>query len=207
MSDYFDFTLDIFDEPTQRVSVLKQLKTETFIHDILRKFPDLSDARLEQYGLFLRGHHRPLALKKSLLEQNIQSGDRLTFGWLQGVSTQMPKGKKGALKQGGKLLIAETKQTVSIDWQPFVIGRKTAGGKSNDLIGIDLTGFTNARRVSRNHARIIFVNNKPMLESLETRNPTYLNGLNIEVGKKIGLSHKDVIEISTGRIQLVYLSE
>ncbi len=206
MSDYIKLKLDVFDEPTQNISALRNLTVDEFKGEILRKFQDLNQSDKGFYGLFLVGSHRPLDSKRSLLELNIQNGDRLTFGWLNGASSKRNGGKiLLPVECKGKIVVYENRSVSAIAWQPFIIGRKTAEGKNNALIGVDCKGLTNDRRVSRNHAQILFVDGQYYLESLEEKNPTYLNGDKIAVHQKVLLNHEDVIEISTGKVRLKFL--
>ncbi len=208
MSEYIKLKLDVFDEPTQNISALRNLSIVELKGEILRKFQDLSHSDGDSYGLFLLGSHRPLEDKKSLQELNIQNGDSLTFGWVTGAASKRNGGKQ-LLPVGctGKIVVQENKTTTVVGWQPFIIGRKTAGGKKNELIGIDCTGLTNDRRVSRNHAQILFADGAYYLVSLEERNPTYVNGKKLKVNEKIRLNHEDRIEVSTGRIQLIFVEK
>ena len=212
MGDYVKLKLEIFDEPVQNISVLKSLSVYELMQEVLRKFPDLKHSGVSRYRLYLKGNHRPLLQTKSMLALNLQDGDNLRFGWSSGTLTMAREGE-GPEKYpiphhlNALLLVAESRKRLKIRWQPFIIGRKTAGGKQNDLIGADLTGLSQDRRVSRSHAQIAVEGSSFVLESLAARNPTYLNQEKLQPGQRVRLMNGDQIDISTGRISIKFLLE
>lgn len=208
MGEYVKLKLEIFDEPVQNISVLKSLSVYELMQEVLRKFPDLKHSGPNRYRLYLKGNHRPLLQTKSMLGLNLQDGDNLRFGWSSGtLATEGPEKYPVPQSLSGLLFVGESRKRLKIRWQPFMIGRKTAGGKYNDLIGADLTGLAQDRRVSRSHAQILVEGSSFVLESLAARNPTYLNREKLQLGQRVKLMNGDQIEISTGRIPIKFLLE
>lgn len=206
MSDYFDITLNIFDESPQRVSVQRQLMADELVDEIIREFSDLDKESKSRYGLFIHGSLKPLQLDMTLRNLNIQSGDVLDFGWLPKESE--PSDGRRPIHPAVEAILVEkgARRRFPIAWQPFVIGRVSRSSRAKQLVGVDLSGYPNDRRVSRRHAVIREAEGRFYIESMESRNPTFLNDKKLPFGAKKLLQSGDTIEIGTSKIVLEFFA-
>jgi pSer/pThr/pTyr-binding forkhead associated (FHA) protein len=90
-----------------------------------------------------------------------------------------------------------------ITWQPAVIGRADRNDPSkNRLLALDLSGLRGGEYVSRLHACIIERGDQYLVESLNLRNPTYLNDEELEYATSYVLQPGDRLRV--GRITLIF---
>lgn len=93
-----------------------------------------------------------------------------------------------------------TEHSMPLTQPTVIIGRKDPRlGKHLDL---DLTELDTATTVSRNHASIMFEDQRFYLRDLNSRNKTRLNGQQLEPAQKVPLRHEDTI--SFGSVHMTF---
>lgn len=200
MSDYLELVFDVFDETGQRASVLKTLRVVDLMDEIVIEFDELDPDAPVAYGLYLEGSDRQLELGQTLLDQGVQPGDRLIFGWAR----DLFRAQRRPVTTPGQATLQELNSRVMfpIEWQPAIIGRPDADQTHNALLTANLEWLSNSHRVSRQHAQISERDGKYFLESLEANNPTFINRETLEIGKKYALSTGDQIALGHSGITL-----
>ena len=193
----------IYPVDVQRAKVKNTLSANELIQEILNEFGDETENRPENYLIFRGDNQKPLAGKQALALQGVREGDTLIFTSLSEAQRQNLGHSFSAY-----LLLAGTNERFDIAWQPAIIGRPDPVNKSqNDLLAVNLDGFKNSLRVSRQHAQIKVKKGKYLLQSLAERNPTYLNGEQLEINRYYPLQPQDVIRIGYSQIELVFFRE
>jgi hypothetical protein len=88
-------------------------------------------------------------------------------------------------------------------WQPAIVGRRDYNNPSNNrLLAVDLEEIEDLPTVSRHHACITMENGSFFLETIQARNPTYLDGARLEQGGRYPLSAGSSIQV--GRVSLTF---
>lgn len=88
-------------------------------------------------------------------------------------------------------------------WQPAIVGRRDYNDPSNNrLLAVDLEEIEDLPTVSRHHACVTMANGSFFLETIQARNPTYLDGARLEQGVKYPLSAGSSIQV--GRVSLTF---
>lgn len=202
MDDYLELTFDIFDETGQRASVRPSLRVAQLIDAVLSEFSDLEAGDPAAYALSLAGSPVPLDPHASLIDQGIQSGDRLVFGWAQKAHAS----PRHPLSQPGKVALKEagSGRLFPITWQPARIGRPDTG-EHNELLAVDLSWLPSAVSVSRQHAQVIEREGVYFLEVLAAHNVTRLNGRPLAQGSATRLANGDRIELGQGGVVLILM--
>ena len=193
----------IYPVEVQRAKVKGNLSANELIQEILNEFGDETENRPENYLLFRGENQKPLAGKQELVLQGVREGDTLVF-------TSLSEAQRQNLGQSfsAYLQMRGTSDKFEIAWQPAIIGRPDPINKSqNDLLAVNLDGFPNSLRVSRQHAQIKVKKGKYLLQALADRNPTYLNGKQLEINKSYPLQTQDVIRVGYSQIELVFFRE
>jgi pSer/pThr/pTyr-binding forkhead associated (FHA) protein len=205
MAEYFDVVFDIFDETGQRASVRTDLTVGHIIEAVLLEFEGLDGQAPARYALYKGTDPRPLERHKTLPDQGVQPGDRLTFGWTRDPLRQLrrPLAARGRLS----LLEASTQVAFPIEWQPAIIGRPDADAAHNELLAADLQWLEGSRQVSRRHARITEREGQYYIEPLADRNPTLLNGRRLSFGRPEPLRAGDIIGLGGSGIRLEVIIE
>jgi hypothetical protein len=205
VSEYLTLTFDVFDETEQHASVRRGLTVAQLIREIIDEFEDLDGRRPDLYGLYPEGRQRPLEPSKTLTEQGVQPGDRLVFAWARDPLRQLRR----PLTHGPQFALQEASSQVlfALEWQPAIIGRPDADAAHNELLAANLKWLPGALRVSRRHARITEQNGTYYLESLAEKNPTFLNGQRLSLGRKYHLRAGDTIGLGASNIQLVFVRQ
>ena len=86
-------------------------------------------------------------------------------------------------------------------WQPAIIGRKDHRNPSNNkLLAVDLEDAEDLPTVSRHHACITLREGSFFIETIQARNPTFLDETRLKPGIKYPLAAGSVIQI--GRLTL-----
>jgi len=89
----------------------------------------------------------------------------------------------------------------------FVLGKRSVlvGRRSREVNpGIDLTDLDPQLVSSRKHALIAPENQDYLLQALETKNGTFVNGVEITAGQKHHLKNRDVIQFGFRGVQLTF---
>ncbi|MFM8320169.1 MAG: FHA domain-containing protein [Chloroflexota bacterium] len=203
MDDYLELTLDVFDERGQRAAVRGTLTAGQMIEEIVREFEGLQPGEAGAYALSLAGAAGALDPRRGLIEQGVQTGDRLVFGWAQ----KAPTAVRRPFAQPGRAALRElaSGKVFVLAWQPARIGRPDSDAQHNELLAVNLDGLPNAGRVSRSHAQVTERDGVYFVEALSGQNPTRLNGSPLAQGQPARLAHGDRIELGLSGISLVFL--
>lgn len=88
-------------------------------------------------------------------------------------------------------------------WQPAIVGRRDYNDPSNNrLLAVDLEEIEDLPTVSRHHACVTMEKGSFFLETIQARNPTYLDGARLEQGVKYPLAAGSSIQV--GRVSLTF---
>ena len=88
-------------------------------------------------------------------------------------------------------------------WQPAIVGRRDHNDPSNNrLLAADLEDIEDLPTVSRHHACITMKGGSFFIETIQARNPTYLDGLRLEQGLLYPLSAGSSVQV--GRVSLPF---
>lgn len=104
-----------------------------------------------------------------------------------------------------RVFVVEKQKLLEFDvnWQPAIIGRRDHRNPSkNRLLAIDLEGVEDLPTVSRHHACITSSGGKFFIEQIQERNPTYVDGRELDPNTKSALPAGSVIQI--GRVSLTF---
>lgn len=204
MSEYLELVLDIFDEVGQQASVIKSITVAELIEEIVSEFTELNSASPRAYGLFADGNERQLDLWKTLIEEDIHPGDKLTLGWAR--DPFQFKRQSVSYPNRASLIGETTRAEFHIKWQPAIIGRSDSDPTHNALLVANLEWFPRGHRVSRHHAQITESDGIYFLESMAPKNPTFLNGEGLTAGQKVQLANGDRITLGFSNIELLFVS-
>lgn len=193
---------DLFDEVNQEASLRRNISVRTLIADTVREF-SLPEAN---YSFRLANGKTPLDFEKTIDQLGIQTGAQLIFQReRRGVGRSSNRAASiGALSGKREAYIkAENGQIFEITYQPAIIGRPDAAGNTtSQSLAIDLSGFEEARSVSRRHASMTERNGNYFVESLSEHNLVQVNEDPVEVGERRRLADGD--EILVGKIPLTF---
>jgi len=203
MDDYLDLTFDIFDETDQSASVRMSLTVEQLIAEVLQEFEGLERSNPAAYALTLEGSQSALDARRTLVEQGVQNGDHLVFGWVQKSGEALRQPLQGTT--GVALQEASTGSLYPITWQPARIGRPDSDPAHNELLAVNLEWLPAGRSVSRRHAQITERAGAYYLESLTPQNPTILNGKALAPGQIAYLNPGDRITLGHNNIELTFI--
>jgi hypothetical protein len=197
---------DLFDNAEQEASVRENLPVRTLIEETLKEFNLPEDAL---YALRIEGSGRVLDGEKTLEQQGVKTGERLTF------SRERRAPRREAAIGGGasRILFTTSKrpyfredsrgEMFNIEFQPAIIGRPDQNNPaSRELLAVNLESYEGAKSVSRYHARVTEDQGQFYLESLAEHNPAYLNGSIVRFGEKRVMYPGDKIRI--GQITLTF---
>ncbi len=204
-------TSELFDEANQEASVRANLAARTLMAEIRKEF-NLPEGN---YTLRLQNTPKPLDLEKTLDQLGIQTGAVLLFNRERRPPQRARPAAPAGAAAGGlsrKMFVGPNKPFLrdeatghlfEIDWQPAIIGRPDANNPASaDLLAVNLGQLEEAKSVSRQHARISEQNGQYFLESMNERNPTFLNDSTVQVGERRMLQTGNKIRV--GRISLVF---
>jgi hypothetical protein len=116
----------------------------------------------------------------------------------RGVRVRLSKGFK-------RVYLQETRFLSEFDlmWQPAIIGRRDSRNPSkNRLLAVDLDELEEDSTVSRHHACITEQGGSFFIESVNARNPTFLNDARLRMGTKYPLPPGARIQV--GRMNLLF---
>lgn len=197
---------ELFDDNArQEASVRQNVTIRGLIEEIRREFSLLEG----NYILLARGSEAPLPPDQTLEQLGIQTGSELTF------DRERRRLSQRMVVRGGQVFqpLSATSQAIlreegtgalfEIAWQPAVIGRADANNPATgSMLAVDLSSHTEARSVSRQHARITEQGGQFFLEGIAARNPTFLNDHQMLPGERRALQHGDQIRV--GKVVLVF---
>ncbi len=201
-----NLTLDI--RPNEigekQVNVRSSLLVANLLADVQDKFnlDGTLELRLEEGG-------DPLQLDRPLEPQGVADGGMLICERLMedtGTVDAIARGQREYFTEKfERVYITEQRTRTEYDlaWQPAIIGRKDHRDPSkNKLLAVDLEGVEDLPTVSRHHAAITVRGGSFFIETIQARNPTYLDGSPLKPGIRYPLSAGSVIEV--GRISLTF---
>jgi hypothetical protein len=152
---------------------------QAFIEEILRKF----EFAKEDYSLFRMGQEEPLDPGRTLAQYGLKNGDELIIrksppALKSRILTAIETGDRAPMSGSYGAYLEEERHGLifEIQWQPAIIGRIYQMNPSqNKLLAIDLSGVEGSEFVSRHHACVSEKGGQFFIESLNPRNPTYIN--------------------------------
>ena len=206
MSTYLSLLIDlnaIYPVPIQNAKVKSSLTVNQLIKEILNEFGDETSSRPENYRLFRKDDVKPLGGKESLTLQGVRDRQTLIF-------TSISEAQRQNLGQSTSayLLMTNSGDKFPIKWHPAIIGRPDFNNRSqNDSLAVNLEGYENSSKVSRQHAQIKFRKGRYVLQALSERNPTILNGRRLEANKLYPLENSDEIRLGFSQIELKFFVE
>jgi hypothetical protein len=104
-----------------------------------------------------------------------------------------------------RVYLSEDRTMTEFDlaWQPAIVGRRDYNNPSNNrLLAVDLEEIEELPTVSRHHACVTLEKGTFFLETIQARNPTYLDGTRLEQGLKYPLAAGSSIQV--GRVSLTF---
>jgi hypothetical protein len=125
-----------------------------------------------------------------------------------GTLDAIQRGVRNRLTKGFKrVYLQETRFLSEFDlvWQPAIIGRRdTRNPSKNRLLAVDLDELEEDSTVSRHHACITEQNGSFFIESINARNPTFLNDARLRMGMRYPLPPGARIQV--GRMNLLFFT-
>lgn len=196
---------DLFDDSQQEASLRKNISVRTLLSEIQREF-ELPEAN---YTIRLKGNNRTLELDKTIEQLGILAGAELMVIRERRSSARAPQARSSSGPQSisaavqGYFEADSTGQVFEIRWQPALIGRPDSNKpETAHQLAVNLSGFEEARSVSRPHARVTERNNIYFIESLAPHNLVRLNDEELHIEEKRSLKSGDKIMI--GKIPLTF---
>ncbi|MFQ3536440.1 MAG: FHA domain-containing protein [Aggregatilineales bacterium] len=197
---------DLFDNPEQEASIRENLLVRNLIEETIKEFNLPEDAL---YALRIESSGRLLDPEKTLEQQGVKTGERLTF------SRERRAARREAVLGGGasRIMFSTTKRPFfredsrgtifDIHFHPAIIGRPDhSNPASRELLAVNLEGYEGAKSVSRYHARITEDNGQFYIESLAEHNPAYLNNSIVRIGERRVMYPGDKVRV--GQITLTF---
>lgn len=198
-------TIDVQNVGPRRVNVRKNLYVQGLIDEVRNKF----DLLQGDYVLSLKGASEPLDPSRTLEQHGITEGAELLFfeagEETSDVKARIEAGIREPISEDNRVYLQEERQGLvfEIEWQPAIIGRSDQRNPSmNRLLTVNLGGLRGAEYVSRHHACIIEEHDQYFIESLNPRNPTYVNNKKLEYGSQYILQPGD--RIGVGKVTLIF---
>lgn len=197
--------VDYQDIGARQVNVRRNLRLQSLIDEVRNRF----DIRDENFGLRRKGDAEPLNPVRTLEQHNVQNGEELELIALDRQTSKaeslVAASERLPISEDNQVYFQEERQgqVYEIRWQPAVIGRADQRDPSrNKLLAVDVSGLRGAEYVSRQHAAILEEQDQYYIESLNARNPTYVNNAPLSYGERYVLQPGDRVDI--GRITLVF---
>lgn len=204
--DRMNLTLDIRANEIgpKQVNVRSNLVIANLIAEIQDKFN--LDGTLQ---LQMEGQAAPLGLAVPLDRAGVIEGSTLVCDRVMedtGTMEAIQRGVRHELEGKFKRIYLTEQRTLTeyeIGWQPAIIGRKDHRNPSNNrLLAVDLEGVEDLPTVSRQHACITLDRGSVFLESIQPRNPTFLDGARLKTGIRYPLNAGSAIQV--GRVTLTF---
>ena len=160
------------------------------------------------YVLRLDNHRYELPEDLPLDQAGMHEGSLLVFAPVReetGTLDAIQRGVRHRISKGFKrVYLQETRFLSEFDlvWQPAVIGRRdTRNPSKNRLLAVDLDELEEDSTVSRHHACITEQGGSFFIESVNGRNPTFLNDTRLRMGVRYPLPPGARIQV--GRMNLL----
>ena len=199
MDEYIEIRLDVFEHVGQRARVMKSLKVDELIDEVLKEFDDVPSESPERFALYLKGNKRPLAKEHTLIQADIQPQDELVFEYVRQDIREMLEPQQYAF-----LRDEETGRLYGIEWTPAIIGRPTNEAEHNIMLAVNLLVHPQGMTVSRKHAQILFEDGRYFLETLTDNNLTISNKKVIPLGQRAEIHHNDMLFFGK-RVKMTFL--
>lgn len=203
--DRINLTIHVENVGPRRVNVRRTLRVHDLINEVRGKFNLLQGS----YALRLKDAGEPLEMGRTLEQLGIPDGAEVIFyeqaERVSGTRALIDAGERLPISARNLVSLKEEREGLlfDIEWQPAIIGRADQRNPSaNRLLAVNLSGLRGAEYVSRQHACITESNNQYFIESLNPRNPTYLNNEQLEYGEQYVLHPGDRIRV--GKITLIF---
>lgn len=185
MSDYLRIVIE-FEGQAGRESarVLRSMMVDALIHQVCQHYKQAPQG-MAAYHL-ANGHKRLLVASRTLGQNDVPDNGTLVFQ--RGEPGESPT--RRLIEQNFRMpfestifvciALAGSDRQFTLSWQPAIIGRKdTVQPQRNTLLAVDLSGVAGGNRVSRHHACITRKRGQYYLESINDRNPTYLDNMRL----------------------------
>jgi len=182
----------------KRVNVRRSLRIVNLIAEIQDRFN--LDGMLE---LRPDGDEVALSLNLALDQAGIEEGGLLVCDRVMedtGTADLIEAGARlpltGAFK---RVYLTEQRKLgeYDLEWQPAIVGRKDHNNPSkNLLLAVDLEAVEDLPTVSRHHACITLSEGSFFIETVQARNPTYLDDTRLKEGIKYPLVAGAVIQVA-----------
>lgn len=204
--DRMNLTLDIRPNEigAKQVNVRSSLMVANLIAEIQDKFNLDGTLQLQQ-----EGEPSPLKLTIPLERAGIGDGSTLVCDRVMedtGTMEAIERGVRHALEGKFKRIYLTEQRTLTeydLAWQPAIIGRRDHRNPSNNrLLAVDLEGAEDLPTVSRQHACITLDGGSIFVESIQPRNPTFLDGARLKTGIRYPLNAGSSIQV--GRVTLTF---
>jgi hypothetical protein len=208
--DRLTLTLDIRpnDIGLKEVNVRSNLVVANLIAEIQDKFN--IDGTL---GLNLEGTEESLSLNTPLDQTDITDGSTLICERVMeetGTLDYIERGIREPFEEDFKRVYLQEQRTLNeydLTWQPAIIGRKDHRNPSNNrLLAVDLEDAEDLPTVSRHHACITLREGSFFIETIQARNPTFLDETRLKQGIKYPLAAGSVIQVSRLSLTLFIIS-
>ena len=198
-------SVDIEGIGVKLINVRRDLAVRNLINEIRSKYEFVQGA----YSICLPQGDQPLKVDWTLEQLGLEDGVMLRFvadaSRKTNAQIMIEAGERIALNAGQEVFLQEEREgfVYTLNWQPSIIGRADPDAPSQDmLLAVDLTSLRGAEYVSRHHACITVVNDQYFLESITTRNKTWVNNESVQQGTPCILQPGDNIRV--GRVNLVF---
>lgn len=188
----------------KHINVRSSLVIANLIAEIQDKFNLDGTLQLE-----LQGQAGPLSLAAALNRSGVADGSTLICDRVMedtGTMEAIQRGVRHALEGKFKRIYLTEQRTLTeydVEWQPAILGRKDHANPSNNrLLAVDLESVEDLPTVSRQHACITLDRGSIFVESIQARNPTYLDGARLKPGIRYPLNAGSAIQV--GRVTLTF---
>lgn len=204
--DRLNLTLNVVPNEigSKRVNVRSSLRVANLIADIQDRFN--LDGTLQLHS---EDEEAPLALNQALDQAGIAEGQVLVCERVMedtGTADAIEAGERSPFEGNFKRVYLTEQRTLSeydLLWQPAIVGRKNHRDPSNNrLLAVDLEPTEDLPTVSRHHACITMTDGSFFIETVQPRNPTYLDATRLKAGIKYPLTAGSVVQV--GRVALTF---
>jgi hypothetical protein len=204
--DRVTLTIHLNEQSKKQVNLRRNVMVQAFIEEILGKF----EFAKGDYSLFRMGQEEPLDSGRTLAQYGLKNGDELVIkksppALKSRILTTIETGDRVPMSGSYGAYLEEERHGLifEIQWQPAIIGRIYQMNPSqNKLLAIDLSGVEGSEFVSRHHACISEKGGQFFIESLNPRNPTYINDQALDYLQEHILQPGDRVRV--GKIVLTF---
>ena len=152
-------------------------------------------------------NQQPVPAEHTLEQTGVREGGTLLCMRLGRSTGTLDAISAGARKPFGKRFTraffreADSLREHDLLWWPAVIGRRDTNDPArNRLLAVDLYDINNASTISRHHVCVIEKDGAHYLESIQDKNPTYINGSKLRPGEQQMLKPGSEIALGTARL-------